>query len=349
MNSTEIALWVVDRFWKAIQARPWLRTDRLEAALVQIASTPDAERSQAWAAIMLHAELIENDRLQEVVFALEQRNTHEGPAAIHLEKVGFHVGQTGIANTSDLDNRCLNPLDALRQLQRCGLLNHQATAEIVLAVAGNKMSRISGRSDLFRELAKQLEIPFFISSQSVASACDDNLSGFSNISAKGDRIRDLSGDWDVYAYFGGSSAEQALLSVLDQLDLGGSALGIPSCCREYFSKVWPLACRDQDGDVAYFSLSSPDFAGASGEIDMAWQCNPYGMYAGGGLLWHFPCSLRCHSTIEVVTKRYELLASIDGGFAEDCRRFQQIPVLVRPDRSFHFEASSGNGVMIRPK
>ena len=73
------------------------------------------------------------------------------------------------------------------------------------------------------------------------------------------------------------------------------------------------------------------------------------MYFGGGLTWHFPCSLWCLSTIEAINARFNILANIDAKFADQCRSFQEREFTLLTDRTVHQDIDYSHGVVIKPR
>lgn len=337
----ELTILAVDRFWRVARNLVCGDSRLVETSLAEFVNLPDATSSKAWGAILLHAISMEPALIGGVISALQEREPGAPPPKALALVVGF------ASRDFDAKTMLADPREILTSLQRSSLLSHQAVAEIVLAFAGNKMSRVTGHSTLVAEIARILNIPFFIGSQSITPISDANLNGFSNRSIPGERIATLSGDFDVYAYFGGDLADQALLSVLDQLGAAGKYLGIPPCCRAYFSETWEVACREDDGDLAFRLMSSQPQWKNERKIDIAWQCNPYGMYFGGGLTWHFPCSLSCAATIDMIDMRFDRLSDIDAAFADECRSFQERSFTLLPDRTTTSEAHSSRGMLIR--
>ena len=343
----DLTVYAVDRFWRTAKASNGAA--RAELALSAFLDDPHAVSSKAWAALLLHTASMGRTLIAAVLDCLACWKSGAPPPASLARRVGFvqHGDRTQTV-CEVVDQPALDPRKVLAALRAVDLLNHQAVAEIVLAVAGNKMSRITGHSTLLAQVARVVGFPFFIGSQSVEPINDTTLEGFSNRSAPGERIQDLAGDCDVYSYFGGDAGDQALLSVLDQLNMAGAYLGIPPCCRAFFAASWDTACRDHDGDLAFLFMSSQPQWTDKRLIDIAWQCNPYGMYAGGGLTWHFPCSPTCAATIDTVDERFGRLSEIDATFARECRAFQQRSFTLLPDRTTVSESDASSGVLIQP-
>ena len=346
----ELTIYAADRFWRAAKSVSLDHLPNLESALAQIVGVPHTPASKAWGAVLLHATFLETGRIGEVASSVADCVSADFPPALLSYMVGFVCTEDRIAPLSvdSIVSKEPDPRRMLTDLQHGGRLNHQAIAEIVLAVAGTKMSRITGHSSLITEVARSVKHPIFIGSQSIRSVTDAALGDFSNRSVDGGRITSLDGDFDVYAYFGGDPADQALLSVLDQMGSAGKYLGIPACCRTHFPEAWAAACRDHDGDVAFQMMSSQPQWTRGDQIDIAWQCNPYGMYFGGGLTWHFPCSLTCPETMAKIDDRFDALARINADFASDCRSFQLREFTLLPDRTVQQGAGNSLGVAIRP-
>jgi hypothetical protein len=341
----ELTLYAIDEFWR--RARNQVGAVDAERALLAVIAKPHEVASKLWAALLLHAAKRDTALLPDLLACLSSWDLCSPPPAEFLSCIGFRLyGEQTIAPSENVDLPVIEPRELLNALRSIDLLNQQTVAEIFLALVGNKFSRVTGHSSVISQVAHTLRIPFFVSSQSIKPINDFLLRDFSNRSIPGEYIRDIDKSCDVYSYFGGDVGDQVMLSVLDQLNMAGAYLGIPSCCRAFFFNSWDAACRDHDGDLAFLLFSSQPNWSNSGAISVAWQCNPYGMYAGGGLTWHFPCSITCAETIRIVNERFDIISKIDAKFARECRSFQKQKFTIMPNRVVKFENGDLSGKLI---
>ena len=346
--SSELTLFAVERFWRHIKSVELSAGSQTEVALRELASNPGDIVSRTWCALLLHATFVDTSLVGDVLAAIDGQSAPARPPSPLLKAVGFAYWRDGDVAIDMSVDTAFDLTASLGKLRSIAALNNQAVSEILLALAGTKVSRLTAPASVIRLVSEALDYPVFVASRCLAPVVDDALRGFSNQSSDGGPVSDLSGHQEVYAYFGGDLVDRAIVSALDRLNAGGLYLGIPACCRSYFSAAW-VSCLDQhSGDLAFALLSShPDWSSGR-SLQIAWQCNAYGMYQGGGLLWHFPCSPWCERTIAVVDSRLRLLERVDGEFAAESRAFQQRAFRVFPDRRFQLEVDGRGGVLVQP-
>jgi hypothetical protein len=219
------------------------------------------------------------------------------------------------------------PLDRLRETARTLGFTRIQEAELLLAVHGHKISRLSVSLDQGRELARALSpslVPLF--SRQVMVARTEHLKGsFSNLTeATFEYYKPPPGAF-VYGYVGADAEKVRQAAQADESDQAGALLDIPECCRAFFAAHWDEAREHYEGDLASW-LAQHDADGAP-----RWQCNPFAMYFDGGLTWHFPCSWRCAATVEVIDRRLAALRAIAPELAEALERLQRTPTLFSPN------------------
>ncbi|MCB1633989.1 MAG: hypothetical protein KDI51_05325 [Xanthomonadales bacterium] len=345
---SEVTLFALERFWRHIKSAERVASSRAEAALGELARGSGDVRSRTWCALLLHATFVDTALVCDVLDALDEQSADGRPPARLLDAIGFAHWRGGhVALDAPVDTS--SDLEAsLRQLRAIPALNNQAVSEILLALAGTKISRLTAPASVIRLVSEALDYPVFIASRSLAPVVDLALSGFSNQASDGGPVYDLAGDKEVYAYFGSDLADLGIVSVLDRLNAAGSFLDIPACCRSFFSATWESCQEQHSGDLAFTLLSSHRDWGKGRSLKISWQCNPYGMYMGGGLLWHFPCSSWCEHTIAVVDSRLRLLERVDSEFAAECCTFQQRAFRLFPDRRFQLGIDGHGGVLVQP-
>jgi hypothetical protein len=211
----------------------------------------------------------------------------------------------------------------VRALARKLELTRIQEAELLLAVHGHKVSRLSVSLDQGRELAVALSpstVPVF--SRQVMVARTEHLKGsFANLAeATFEYYQPPQGAF-VYCYVGKDAARAALA---DEHDQAGELLGIPECCRAFFAAHWDEAREHYEGDLAAW-LCRHD-----ADREPRWQCNPFAMYFDAGLLWHFPCSWRCAATVEVIDRRLAALSALAPDLARALAAFQRQRVIHSP-------------------
>lgn len=211
------------------------------------------------------------------------------------------------------------------------------------------MSRLHMLGKDVRKLSKSAIPPILVGACRIDSVTDAALGEFSNQAIRGDRMTRMEDEDQVYAYFGGTLEDRLLVAVLDGLNSAGKYLGIPECCRMAFGNAWNEACRTFNGDVAFALVAGQRAHHGEASVAFPWQCNPYGMYMGGGALWHFPCSLDCPETIRLVDARLETLGQIDSAFADQVRTFQTRTFWLAGDRQISLVESAGNSLKVVPQ
>ena len=203
-------------------------------------------------------------------------------------------------------------------------------AEILLALAGHKTSRISIAPSVGGTVARALPqsaTPLF-SRRVHLAAIDPHIGSFSNRATGSFEYHKPPPNSFVYAYIARSSALRRMAAVLDEVGEAGELFGIPACCRRFFAQRWDESCRDWNGDLA--SLLLAQHASETGWMSLPWQLNVFAMYHGLGLTWHFPCDLTCAFTIELVTRRSCHLSECDRGLRDRLVTWQKKPVIWSP-------------------
>jgi hypothetical protein len=207
-------------------------------------------------------------------------------------------------------------------LEQLAFLSDIQLAEVVLAVKGEKVSRITLMLQHGSEARALLDYSgtCCFSTRAFRNKKDPNIKGFANSFAAAVPLIGASPTDEVLAYVAKTKAEARLAFDLDQDDAAGELFQIPDCCSRFFAKNWEKV-RSTHADLYSFHLR-----GAVGRrIFMPWQCNAAAMYAGGGLCWHFPCSLDCDATKTLVTRRAAALAQVDAELLERLVHTQRLP------------------------
>lgn len=346
---SELILLAVDRFWRRAQSSGEVPSPVLERALLDLLEAGPTKHAKAWAAVMLSAACLEKERLGQVATALlADRATCEYPSSHLVARVGFTFAAGRQVQLDAVGSVADSVQHILPRIRSLSFLNNQAISEIAMAIAGTKVSRLvlSGR-DLVA-LSSAIDYPIFVSAAACESIADHHLGGFSNVANRHRLLKSIEPDDEIYAYFGLLVEDRALVAVMDNLNGAGRYLGIPECCRDHFRATWDSVRDKAAGDMAFDLLSRGAGGKIAGKLEVAWQCNPYGMYRGGGLLWHFPCSVTCSHTIELVNGRFDLLNEVDQDFAAECKRYQTSTFWLGSDRRSTQDAADAPALFVNP-
>ncbi len=196
-------------------------------------------------------------------------------------------------------------------------------AEVLLALAGEKGSRLSvtlpdGRA-LHAALAPEA-VPLF--SRQVFVTRAEHLKGsFANLAESTYEYYKAPAGSMVYAYVGTDARALREAVLADQENQAGAWLGIPACCRAFFAASWDEARERYEGDLAALLIDR------DAPRDPMWQSNPFAMYFGHGLTWHFPCSWSCAATVAVIDRRLVALRDLAPDLADRFVAWQRRPIL----------------------
>lgn len=186
-------------------------------------------------------------------------------------------------------------------------LNVIEIAEILLAIEGNKVSRISVPLNIVNDLIKIihcLPVHYCFSNYIFSSNIDKKINDFQNvISSIYNLDTYLNEDIDIHIYFSNKQNTLKKSYILDQTDNSATLFKTPKCCQEFFAKKWEYSVKKYQGDLSrvYFEKSKKNI------VIENLLYNPIPMYYGLGFCWHFPCSLTCKNTIKVINKRIQVL------------------------------------------
>jgi hypothetical protein len=222
----------------------------------------------------------------------------------------------------------------LERVGRLAWIEPIERAELLLAVAGRKTSRVSVSLARGADLARAFDpllTPLF--SRHVFQTRPERLKGtFSNLAERTFEYYKPPPGSTVYAYVARDPETLRRAVVADEDDEAGEALGIPPCCRAHFASHWDDARARFEGDLLAWSLDATRAADDSAVLP--WQANAFAMVAGEGLTWHFPCSFRCEATVKTITERAEALAHVDAALSSRLVTAQCGAVVWTPDRAF---------------
>jgi len=87
----------------------------------------------------------------------------------------------------------------------------------------------------------------------------------------------------------------------------GRLLGYPSCCRDFFNRVWvEEGFIDTTWPMAHMTSSKKDMAPNHVEISGMPRCNVLLRWLGPRMVFHLPCSFECGPTAELAGKLAEI-------------------------------------------
>ncbi len=186
-------------------------------------------------------------------------------------------------------------------------LNDIEIAELILAIEGNKVSRISIPINKVKELidiVHKLPIYYCFSNYIFSSKSDSQINDFQNvISSIYNLDTHYKEDIDIHIYFSSNMLKLKQSYILDQSDESATLFKTPKCCQEYFNKNWEYAVKKYHGDLSRLYFENEK----RGIIKDNLLYNPIPMYYGMGFCWHFPCSLDCNKTKKVIDERIKIL------------------------------------------
>lgn len=200
--------------------------------------------------------------------------------------------------------KTIHPGEVLQLLD--GRFSNIEKAEIVLALEGNKVSRISKPiSDIHETVdsLNRLRLHYCFSNFLFESDSDKGLNDFSNCITKLHNLDSVSSlNLDIHIYLSKHRAGLLEAFALDEQDLSGNLFGIPSCCQSFFRNNWDHAVNCYNGDLARLTYGTEKFS-----ISDSLVYSPVSMYFDSGYCWHFPCSPFCAETKRVIDKRIDVM------------------------------------------
>ncbi|MCA9715737.1 MAG: hypothetical protein H6713_24135 [Myxococcales bacterium] len=129
-----------------------------------------------------------------------------------------------------------------------------------------------------------------------------------------------------------------LALLLDWDEYLGELLGYPRCCARAFTRRWPIAVREHDGDIAGMIARESEH----GPKD--WRTSIYARYFGVELIQHFPCRLDCAATVALAERHLAALDAFEPGHAAALRERLATLVLYAGEAGvFAFPGASRDG------
>ena len=188
-------------------------------------------------------------------------------------------------------------------------LNPIQQAELLFSQIGNKVSRISVPMSNIKHLGFALTGATHVvpSSWVVNPILDENLNGFSNVCLSESHVLDSTNSSEVHLYLGNKIEFVQEAARLDFIGKAGPILGIPNCCCDFFANNWESQLSN-GGDLFALLVRKNSHDGI---VKMPRELDFSAMYRGGGLCWHFPCSIDCQPSIEIIRRRREILKAIN--------------------------------------
>lgn len=316
MKARSYVLFAVSNYLRSAGAAP-------RKLMTKIANAPESELAVAWAVNFLATEKAPSDNMMDQFKSRLKSGLF--PYGEGLPLWLSEIGLQGTVAISDLASSA--PVTDTSLACSMEWLDDQSQVELLLALIGLKVSRLSLALQDAVRLQRVLGIPLVCGTDLVVAQMDPALPFFSNlarrlpIAAEGVYLVKPEQVIDVYIAVDWRSA--AICWALDRRDKAGELLGIPECCRRWFEDNWEVCAEELEGDLAYYCLKS-QLTGKLVNIPAA--TNPYAVYLGGSLLSHFPCSPFCTATMAVVEQRRLALSNIAPGLLERViyRHTQQI-------------------------
>ncbi len=221
-------------------------------------------------------------------------------------------------------------LELYRQIR--GHLSDTSVKELLLAVAGVKVSRLSvsdAELHFLHCLADQHGFFLLASQERYLPVPDVGKGNYCNAFelVGSDDERGLR---NAYIASDKSLVEAARLleeAVDDQLF--GALLGIPLCCRNAYEGFLPIASAKQFDLVPLVLDNTP------GPLSYDSWLNYAAVYFGRSLLSFFPCSFRCTAASAVARRTYGMLAECDEAWANSFLDLQHSNVLYTEYQGVH--------------
>jgi hypothetical protein len=152
---------------------------------------------------------------------------------------------------------------------------------------------------------------FALGTQRIGNNIDKGKGGWSNLIELSDAA---SSSDDAYIYFAPDDRIADAFRIADEIGDNirvASYLGIPSCCANFFSMVWPSASRHQ-GDLCPYSCAMSEHHAYPWD----WHTNIISQYFGVALISFFPCSFQCLHAKKVGEQAFKILSGIDKEWAQ---------------------------------
>lgn len=205
------------------------------------------------------------------------------------------------------------------------VVNPIERAEILLAIHGNKVSRVSVPFRIASLIGENLigKAPVLFSESVFCSKQDVNLGGFSNTIQSEKNILNADLKDEIFCYIGRDAQSVQVAQKMDVKNMAGHFYEIPECCQIFFRMNWDKIRSCHCGDSFGFLLQKND----NGILIADKNCNAAAMYFGGGLCWHFPCNLRCKATSKLISERKRIMDTIDKSLSLEISTHQKFPLL----------------------
>jgi hypothetical protein len=184
--------------------------------------------------------------------------------------------------------------------------NDLEIAEILLAIQGNKVSRVSKNVKNIGGLIEYLNKLnlYYCLSNYLFESKDEKINDFRNVISSTHNLDSVYNEnLDIHIYLSNSKEKLLKAYYFDQNDMSGSLFGIPKCCQEFFKANWELAVKKFDGDLVKLLYAGKDFEIVENQLIYS----PVAMYFEYGVCWHFTCKPLCISTKKIIDQRIKIL------------------------------------------
>lgn len=186
--------------------------------------------------------------------------------------------------------------------------------ELLEAVMGVRAARIQVSQRGLRrvkEIAKRYRFGIAVADYALLARPTSGLGGWAD--GAGEEVDHAHPEALINVYLG-DCPDRAYIAKHAEEHLGddafGKVLGIPGCCRNFYSE----AARHNLVSGLLFNWLS--VASQPQNISVPFGANFLGRYFGASLVSHFPCALNCSATRRQTEERFSILREVDYDLAE---------------------------------
>jgi hypothetical protein len=172
--------------------------------------------------------------------------------------------------------------------------------------------------------------------QAFSPQFDTDKGGYSNQMSKVEHVRAGSGAWRGLLI---AADEQTVMLAWLCLLFGwekflGMLLGYPTCCCSAFTKRWPIAAANHEGDVGLLLLAEYQSVKKRPLLQLNWATNIFGRYFGWELVQHFPCSWDCSASAGIAHRHLAALTNFWPAEARQLQLYLSSPLLLLPSHGY---------------
>jgi hypothetical protein len=272
-------------------------------------------------------------RILESLRRTLQEELAKHPPAGGRDKVPVLSGPWGMLTDEGYTWRTQAELSSVVQAETREHFDDNIVREILLAAAGVKLSRTclsDERIGILEGIADRHGFRVLAGRQRYVHRRDIGKGGACNGVERRLEEHEGGGLRNVYIASDDSLAEAGrLLEEAGDDEIFGILLGIPACCREFYTRSRAIAESSQNDMVMPALDNTPD----GGPYD--WWVNYPAHYFGRTLLSFFPCSFRCPAASAVARSTFQMLAKCDKAWADSFLSLQQSNILYTEYEGLH--------------